>query len=172
MNKLIFFFLLFILLAPRTVLSEPEKQIITLKDGSQIKGELIGVGNGEYSIQTQAMGAIKIKVSQVSSIANEPTILLQPAPGGTSSSGSGDGFNQQIQATQSKLMNDPHLMNDIQGLMQDPDLMKLLTDPVLVKKVMAHDVAAIEKDPKAQELMRHPKMLELMKKMQNSNSSK
>lgn len=80
-----------------------------------------------------------------------------------------DDFKQEVQSAQSQMMNNPEIMNEIKEMMKDPELIKLMSDPELVKKVTSHDVVAIEADPKAQELMNHPKMKALLQKIQNSN---
>ena len=45
-----------------------ETQVIALKDGSQIKGELVGVANGVYTISTETLGNLQIKSDQIASI--------------------------------------------------------------------------------------------------------
>ena len=85
---------------------------------------------------------------------------------------SNDEINQRIQTAQTSIMNDPEMMKQVQAMAQDPELMKLLSDPTLVKAVMAHDVKAIEGNPKAQELMNNPKMRALAEQMRGSTSSK
>ncbi len=143
-----------------------ETQTITLKDGSQIRGELIGVGGGVYTIHTATMGDIKILVSQVASISNGA-----PVPQAQGSTPASDGnIDQKIQSAQSKLMNNPQMMQQVQAMAQDPQLMQLFSDPALVKAVMSHDVKAIEGNPKAQELMNNPKMRAIVEQMQGNPS--
>ncbi len=50
-NSLAFILLILGFLLPN--IAHSEQQTITLKDGSQIRGELVGVGNGKYNVQTQ-----------------------------------------------------------------------------------------------------------------------
>ena len=145
-------------------------QIITLKDGSQINGEITSFSSGVYTVNTSALGYIKISSSQVANIANTKT-----APGqnsiGTTQPSSNDDINQRIQATQAKVMNDPHMVSGIIDMMKDPEIVQLLSDPELTQKFMSRDVKAIQNDPKAQKLMNNPKMQALMDQLRNNSSA-
>lgn len=87
------------------------------------------------------------------------------------SSASDSGINEKIQAAQTKLTSDPHMMAEIQDMAKDPELMQMLSDPNLTQAVMSHDVHAIENNPKAKELMNNPKMRALMHELHDSASS-
>ncbi|MEI7998165.1 MAG: hypothetical protein WCH62_01485, partial [Candidatus Omnitrophota bacterium] len=145
----------FVILVPRLAFCE-DPQTITLKDGSQIKGELLGLSGGVYTIHTPSFGDIKINSSQVANIGSAapmPT-ALQAAPD--------DGLNQRVQAAQAKLMSNPQMVMQIQQMMQDPELSQLLSDPSITQAVMSHDLKAIQSNPKAQQLINNPKMRALM----------
>lgn len=146
-----------------------DTQVITLKDGSQIKGELVSVGGGVYTVQTAALGNVKVDASQVVNIANG---AVAPAANPYASQPPSDnGLNQRIQTVQSKLMSDPNMMAQVQQMTQDPELMQLLSDPSLTQAVLSHDVNAIQNNPKAQELMNNPKMKALMDQLRNSSNN-
>jgi len=159
------FFFAFLVLAPQ--LAFCEAQTITLKDGSQVKGELVSFTGGVYTIHTPALGDIKVDSSQVVNIANGSLPATATNPGSSAQSPADNGFNQKIQSAQSKLMADPQMMAQIQEMTKDPELMQLLSDPTLVQAVMSHDVQAIQANPKAQELMNNPKMRALMDELRN-----
>ncbi|MBI3602777.1 MAG: hypothetical protein HY209_07800 [Candidatus Omnitrophica bacterium] len=157
----------FLVLLPQTALSAD--QIITLKDGSQIKGELISAVAGVYTIHTPTMGDIKINASQVATIANAQ--IMPAANPDATPSPSDDVMNQKIRSAQTKLMGDPEMMAEIQEMVKDPELMQLLLDPTLTQEVMSHDTKAIQNNPKAQELINNPKMRALMDKLRSKNTS-
>ena len=161
MNKQIFLAFLFLISTVSCVLAD-EAQVITLKDGSQIKGELIGVGNGVYTIHTTTMGDVKVNTSQVASLSNAAAM---PA------TASDDSFNQKVQSAQQKLMGDPQMMMQIQEMIKEPEMMQLLTDPAVTQAVMSRDLKALQSNPKAQQLINSPKMQALMEQMKSSNSS-
>ena len=146
-----------------------EPQVITLKDGSQIKGNLVGINNDVYTVHTPALGDVNVSASQVSSISSEA--VPPPQAVNTSTPPANGDLNQKIQVAQNKLMNDPQMMQQVQAMTQDPELMKLFSDPVLAQAVMSHDVKAIENNPKAQELINNPKMRALMDQLSGKISS-
>lgn len=139
-----------------------EPQTITLKDGSQIRGELTGVAGGIYTVQTPTLGEVKISSSEVASISNGAPVAVQHQQAPTVD------LNSRVQEAQSKLMNDPAMMQQLQALAQDPELMRLLSDPELVQAVTSRNVQAVENNPKARQLMNNPKMRALMEQMQAS----
>ena len=66
------------------VLFADASKIILLKDGSQLKGEVLAVNNDVYTIQTQNLGTIQIRGTDIVSIAAEN---LAPATVSASPSG-------------------------------------------------------------------------------------
>ena len=146
------------------------EQVITLKDGSQIKGELAGVENGVYTVKTPIIGDVHVNAKDVVNISAGGSIAhaVLPAANTTTPPPSAD-MNQQIQAKQQQLMNNPQAMADLQQLMQDPEIVQLLSDPELVRAVTSRDMTAIQGNPKAQALINNPKMRALMEKMQGAS---
>jgi hypothetical protein len=172
MRKQIFylsFFLVGVFVSPCMA----EDQTITLKDGSQIRGNLVGINGGKYTIHTAALGDVTVNSGHVATITNGAPQHNLPAQGATTApvnQGNAD-INQKIQEAQAKLMSNPALMQQVASLAQDPELMQLLSDPELMRAVTSHDVAAIEASPKAKALMNNPKMKALMDQLRGLVSS-
>lgn len=142
-----------------------EEQTITLKDGSVIKGELSGMANGVYTIQTPSLGVTQIKAEQIASINNSSAV----DPGNISLN---DPSNKnQMNQIQQNIMANPTLMADIQELASDPEMIKLLSNPQMLQAVMSKDMDAIKNNPATQELMNNPKMQALIQKLQENSSS-
>jgi len=166
MYKLIFVFSILILSAITTAFADQSQQVITLKDGSQIKGDLAGIENGIYTIKTPVIGDVHVAAGDVASItsgtgnANAPVAALQ-----NQASGSTPNLDAQIAASQQKLMSNPQAMATLQQMAQDPDIMQALSDPALVQAVTSHDYQAVQSNPKIQELMNNPKMQALLQKL-------
>ena len=164
----------FLVLLPQVAFSATQ-MIIILKDGSQIKGDLVSFSGGIYTIHTSTLGDVKISSSQVANISQAQILQAIPplaAPATTNVSPASDGeVDQKIRSAQTKLMNDPEMMAEIQGMIKDPEMIQLLSDPTLAKEVMSHDTKAIQNDPKAQQLINNPKMRALMDKLRNKDSS-
>ena len=70
MNKIIFICTLFVLSITAVSFADQSEQVITLKDGSQIKGVLSGIDNGVYTVKTPIIGDVHVAASDVASIAN------------------------------------------------------------------------------------------------------
>jgi hypothetical protein len=171
MNKIIIGFIALSLCAATFSFADQAEQTITLKDGSQIKGQLSGIENGIYTVKTPIIGDVHVAASDVASITTggAPAGAL-PQAGGTSA---GTITDQQIMAQQKNLMSNPAAMADIAQIAQDPEIMKALSDPALVQAVTSHDYKALQSNPKLQELMSNPKMQALLQKMmaQQQNTS-
>jgi len=148
--------------------ADQDEQVITLKDGSQIKGELAGINDGVYTVHTPIIGDVHVAANDVASITNgngaaavpvATTAPTEQAPAPSSN------MDAQIQASQQKLINNPESMATLQEMAQDPEIMQALSDPALVQAVTSHDYAAVQSNPKIQELMSNPKMQALLQKL-------
>jgi hypothetical protein len=162
MNKIIFMFTIFVLSTTAVSFADQSQQVITLKDGSQIKGELSGIDNGVYTVKTPIIGDVHVAASDVASITNGngPVAALQ-----NQASPSMPNMDQQISASQKQLMSNPESMATLQEMMQDPEIMKALQDPALVQAITSHDYAAVQSNPQIKKLMSNPKMQALLQKL-------
>jgi len=171
MYKLILVFAILILSANTAAFADQSKQVITLKDGSQIKGELSGIENGVYTIKTPIIGDVHVAASDVASITNSTGNGTAPAALQNQASGSVPNMDQQIAAQQQKLMSNPQSMATLQEMMRDPEITQALQDPALVQAVTSHDYQAVQSNAKVQELMSNPKMQALLKKLATQQQS-
>ena len=175
MNKIVFLLTLFVLSITAVSLADQSEQVITLKDGSQIKGELSGIDNGVYTVKTPIIGDVHVAASDVASITNGAGTNVPVAALRNQSSPSMPNMDQQVAASQKQLMSNPQSMATLQEMMQDPEIMQALQDPALVQAVTSHDYAAVQSNPQIQKLMSNPKMQALLQKLaaqqQQQNSS-
>jgi len=51
-------------------LADSSEQLITLKDGSQIKGHVSGIAGGVYTVTTPTNGNVQVPAANVASIVN------------------------------------------------------------------------------------------------------
>jgi hypothetical protein len=161
MYKMILTFSLVLLSANIVAFADDAQQVITLKDGSQIKGELAGVANGTYTIKTPIIGDVHVAASDVASITNGSATTAMPAiapavPAVPTSAGGS--LDQQIASSQQQLMSNPQSMAILTKMTQDPEIMQALQDPALVQAVTNHDYAAVQNNPAVQKLMNDPTM--------------
>ena len=172
MYKFILILAALILFTNMAVFADQGEQVITLKDGSQIKGNLAGIENGIYTIKTPIIGDVHVAASDVASITNgagNGTAPVAALPTNNTNyppaSGPVPNMDQQIAASQQKLMSNPQAMAELQQIAQDPEIMRALSDPALVQAVTSHDYQAVQNNPKIQELMNNPKMQALLQKL-------
>lgn len=146
-------------------------KIITLQDGSQIKGTLVDVSGGEYVIATESFGTVTVNESDVVSM-SAPGALPPMAP---AASGAGFGdlagnpMMQQVASMQTQIMADPNLMMDIQSMAGDPELAAILGDQQFMSLLMSGNTAALQSDPRMQRLMENPSMRNLIQKIQSQH---
>ena len=107
-----------------TVALSQTAKTITLKDGSTLKGTVIEMKDGVYTVEAGALGRIQLKEEEIVSIGS--TAPAQPAAASTFAAN--PQMQQKIQEVQSTLMSDPQLMQDIQKLMTNEDVLKALND--------------------------------------------
>jgi hypothetical protein len=174
MYKTICLFIVLFLSTSLLALAEDSPQIITLKDGSQIKGVLAGIENGVYTVKTPIIGDVHVAANDVASITtgNTPAATL-PSNNALPLKASGSSLDQQIAASQQQLMADPQNMQILQQMIEDPEIAKALQDPTLVQAVTSHDYQAVQSNPQVQKLMSNPNMQALIKKLaaqQQANS--
>ena len=67
-----------------------------------------------------------------------------------------------LDATESKIMQDPKLLAMVLVLQNDPDVQAVLADPDITKAVAAGDYTSLLNDPKIIALMHNPKMREII----------
>jgi len=167
MYKMIFAFLLLSLSPISLGLADDVQQVITLKDGSQIKGVLAGISDGVYTVKTPIIGDVHVAATDVASITNSnamaalPATVAAPSPAASTPNST----DQQIASTQQRLMSDPQSMALIQQMAQDPEIAQALQDPALVQAVANHDLQAVQGNPAAQKLMSNPQMMALVQKL-------
>src|SRR5271170_6162168 len=90
--------------------ADQTEQVITLKDGSEIKGQLAGIDNGVYTVKTPIIGDIHVAASDVASITNGTANGSTAATTPNQAPGPIPNMDQQIAAGQQKLMSNPQSM--------------------------------------------------------------
>ena len=162
LNVTIFFFLLSSL-----GLADTSERKIILKDGSIIKGTVTKMENGVYTVVSDRLGEMQINDQDIANIqsGNDPVLVSDTS----SNSGNIQSSNlkNQVQAMQGTILNDPEMMKDIMGLMDDPEIQTLFSDKDFISAVTSMDPNQIQNNPKIQSLMNNPKMRKLLEKAQS-----
>ena len=144
---------------------------ITLKDGSTVQGRITGIDNGKYVVESPALGEVRIQEDNVVSIvaAGNSAAIAQSAAGAQPVAAVSE---DQLQAAQAKIMADPQAMADIQSIVSDPEIVKLVSDPAFMQAATSRDAAAIQANPRTAELMKNPKVKALIEKLQAEQAAK
>jgi len=172
MNKLILTFAL-LFSASVFAFADDAQQVITLKDGSQIKGTLAGIADGIYTVKTPIIGDVHVAANDVASITNGnvpppmPSANSAYAPGNSNPGAMPPNMGQLINTTQQQLMSNPQSMAMIQQMAQNPEIVQALQDPALQQAIANHDYQALQSNPVIQKLMNDPSMQALAQQMSN-----
>ena len=176
MNKNFILFAVSILCVSTAAFADPSQQVISLKNGSQIMGEVISLNNGVYTIKAPIIGNIQASASDVVSITNGNGRAPGPGNPGSGSTGNptsptqtgGDipDFNQRIREEQKDLMSNPESVSILMQMAQDPEIAQLLQDPALVEAVTHHDLQAVQNNPRVKQLMDNPKVKAFLKRLE------
>ena len=168
MKKLSLTALLLVFAIASPAFAQQPSQTITLKDGTSIKGQLIKVEAGYYTIISPTMGQVKVAADQILSINSAE------APGGGSVQVGADGkiSDDTINDVKTNMMQDPTIMSLIQDLLKDPEIAELMKNPSLMQDALSMDPQKIQNNPEVQKLMQNPTMQEIIRvtagRMQNS----
>ena len=161
MKNLITLLFIALLLFNITTLSyAQESKVITLKDGSILKGKVLELTDGIYTLETENLGNITILEANILSIAAPSA--ARPA----SEENNSTELKKQVEQMQGTIMADEELMMGIQGLTEDEEIKAILSDPNLITDVMSFDQDKIEQNTNIQNLMNNPKMQQLMNQVQ------
>ena len=144
--------------------------VIKLNDGSVLKGQVLELKDNVYTIQTSNLGAVKIPQENVLSIAKpgDPpaTENHQPTTSGPSA------LQSQVQSMQNNILSNPEIMEDVKKLLENPQVMSILSDKGFVNDVLTYDQKKIESNQKTQELFNNPEIQALIEKINQKLSPK
>ncbi len=133
---------------------------VVLRDGTVIRGEISSLQDDVYTLQTDSLGMIRVRKQEVRSIdeGGEPT---SAAGVESSTHGSSPGAGE-LDATKSRIMQDPKLLATVLAVQNDPDVVAVLADPEITKAMAAGDYAALLNNPKIVALMHNAKIREII----------
>jgi len=152
------FFMLFATLLLAQESRAGEVRAIELKDGSVVTGEVVSLTNGKYTIRSGSLGTIQIEESKV--------LVIRPVGAPAASNfGAIPDTAEDISTLQNRMMNDKEVMSKIQSLQNDPEFMKILEDPEVMKAVTSGDTAALMANPQFLKLMNNPTVRDIEQKV-------
>ncbi len=137
------------------------EQIIRLQDGSEIRGEVISLSNGVYTIDSRSLGTIKLGSDQVQMMTSGGAPASNPVDQAKQQMG-----EQTVQSIQSAITANTGLMSAILKLQNDPAMKAILADPEVMQAVQNLDLQALSQNPKIQALMRSPQVQQIQGQLQ------
>lgn len=146
-------------------------KVIKLKDGSTLKGEVLQLNNGTYTLQTSNLGEITIDESDILSITSSELSNSLPEKSAAANNAQKAELQKQVQQIQGTILSDGGIMAEIQNMLEDENVKAMLSDPKLLEDVTSFDQKKIEQNANVQNLMNNPKMKELMNKIQQKISA-
>lgn len=143
---------------------------ITLQDGSVLKGEVLGMADGEYVIKTSGLGIVNVSQSTILNISAGPSQNpsleeTQKLPAINSLNGMEPAMAQQLQLLQGKMLGDQNIMLSIHKLLEDPKLAAVFSNPKLLTDIM-NNPAAVQQNAEVQKLLTNPQFQELLLQIQ------
>lgn len=142
--------------------AEPLERVIALKDGSTVQGKLTGLENGVYMVSNPSLGVLRVKEADVVSISAPRAMPPKALPGQEIPA-------ESIEQVQSKIMSDPDIMAMVQEMANDPEIVKIMSDPAFVQAAQSRDMIAVQTNPRMAQLMANPKIKALIERMQAAN---
>ncbi|MDK1023869.1 MAG: hypothetical protein QGD92_06510 [Gammaproteobacteria bacterium] len=153
------FVLRLLLLLSLVSVSHASPATIQLQDGSQLVGEITSYKNGVYSIDTTALGLVRVRDVQINSIHYKATLRL-PGSDSQLKSGSAD----SIQSIQGILTQNSDLFAMIQALQNDPQLQAILADPEIMQAISTGNTEALVTNETFMKLLDHPEIRKITKR--------
>ncbi len=137
---------------------------ITLKDGSVLKGHVVQLRDGIYTIKTSNIGEIEINEDDILNISSSEAAAKKKQMQRSSKT-----LNPTmgIKKMQENLMADPNIMSGVQSMLEDDEIKALLSDPKLINDVMSFDPEKIGQNENVNKLLQHPDMQRLMHQAQD-----
>jgi len=123
---------------------------LVLKDGTVIQGDIRGLQDDVYIVETDSLGTVRVQREQIRTIDHSD----ERSAGLPATSSPDKSFSEQAeqQALQSRIMQDASLFSMIQALKSDPEVQAILADPEIMSAIASGNYGA---------LMNHPKIIAL-----------
>lgn len=133
---------------------------IELIDGSVIIGEISGVNNGKYTVNSREVGVLQIDESRIKQIV--PADALKSP--GFKQSQADQLSSEKIEAMKNKILGDKETMGMITTLQNDPQIQNILNDPEIINAVKSGNTASLINNEKLIRLKDNPIIQDIKKR--------
>lgn len=159
MKKITLFVILFVYFLITPALSSQLNKI-ELNDGSVIIGEISGLSNGEYTVNSKEVGILQIDETKIKQI----TPADASKDPGFKQTQSNDLYSGKIETIRNKLTSDPETMNMINSLQNDPQIKDIINDPEIIKAIKSGDTNSLMNNEKLIRLQSNPVIQDIKRK--------
>lgn len=119
-----------------------EEMLIKLKDGVVVRGEVVSMRDGIYTIRSKMLGEIAVRGSDVLSMSK-----IEDESGV---------FPADRQRIERQIMSNPQFMQSVQNIAQDESVLEMLSDPAIKSAIMRQDVEYLQQNKKFKQFMGNP----------------
>ena len=165
MKKYFLTFILTICLLSLASAAPKNLKTITLEGGSILKGEVIQLKDGIYTLEILDLGRMNIPESNIQSITSSQAPSSQYSQSDGSNSLQKAQIKSQVNQIQEDILSDQGLMMDLQNILNDEEVQTMLSDPQLLNDVLSYDTEKIQQNDSVQDLIQNKKMQKLMEKI-------
>jgi hypothetical protein len=158
------FILVFLSLS--TITFAQSTKIIKLKDGSVLKGNVLELKDNIYTLETSNLGTVNIPESDILSIAAPEFENPSSGPISGTNEAQKEELKKKAEQVQGAILADPNLMTEVENLANDEEIKALLSDPKLIDDALSFDQDKLQQNKNVQDLMKNPKMQDLINKIQ------
>ena len=137
-----------------------ELREFVLHDGSVITAEILSLHSGVYTLQSPSLGTVTLDAAKVRAIRLHTATDTTPAPALPPTV-----VNAEIQRLQEVIQGDAALMQLITALLEDPEIQTVLADPTVMQAVQSHDLSTLLTHPKMMQLLNHPTLRDISKRL-------
>jgi len=136
-------------------LSGGKTALIELNDGSTVRGEIVSLVDGVYTVQSSDLGALTIDQSKVrgvrigSAVEAGTTAAVPPKP----TKAGRISIGEQVDVLRQTMAGNEELMSMVGSLAEDPDFQAVLRDPEIMTAVNSGDLNTLLANPRFMELL-------------------
>lgn len=138
------------------IAARAEQATIHLTDGSKLRGEVVSLRDGAYTIDSPTLGRLSIAADRIEIVAygNAPAAASATGSAPSSAPSSASVIDQNaLLALQNQLLSNPGTLSKIQSLADSPEMKGVLNDPDIQAAFAAGNYAELMNNPKIQRLM-------------------
>ncbi len=144
-----------------------EVATIHLQDGSKLRGEVLSLKGGAYTVETVSTGTLRIPQDQVKLV--EYGAASAPQASGSAMGAATNALDPGLlQSMQARMLQDPNIMALIESLKDDASVQAIVNDPEIQAAIASGDILSLLNNPRFKALMENPRIRSITEAAQGS----